>query len=87
MYMTAHLIYLEDAMNSGAPAGQVQSASEDGVSVSLTPPPNRSEFQWWLNQSPYGQKLVVLLSTSLVGGLYVGGSTERRGFRKHGGGF
>ncbi len=87
-YMTAHLIYLRDLISSGAPAtGQITQAGEDGVSVSLTPPPNRSQFQYWLNLSPYGQSLASLLSTSYVGGMYVGGSRERQGFRKYGGRF
>ncbi|AWB00244.1 DUF4054 domain-containing protein [Vibrio harveyi] len=87
-YMTAHLIYLGDLAKSGTPStGLITQASEDGVSVSLTPPPNRSQFQYWLNLSPYGQSLLTLLSKAYVGGMYIGGSRERQGFRKYGGRF
>ena len=85
--MLAHLLDLGDRVNSGAPSGQVVGASEDGVSVSLTPPPNESQFSWWLNVTPYGQQLNSLLDVNSVGGFYAGGRPERRGFRRIGGGF
>lgn len=83
-YMTAHLLHLRDLNNSGAPVGQITGASEDGVSVTLTPPTSRNQWQYWLNISPYGQSLLALLSQKGVGGLYIGGSRERQGFRKFG---
>ncbi len=83
-YMTAHLINLSDLIDSGAAPGQVVSAGEDGVSVSLTPPPNRNQWQWWLGLTPWGQRLNSLLANAYVGGLYIGGSRERTGFRKIG---
>lgn len=83
--MLAHLLFIRDLINSGAPSGQVVSAGEDGVSVSLTPPPNESQFSWWLNISPYGQQLNTMLEINTVGGAYLGGSSERQGFRKIGG--
>ncbi len=83
-YMTAHLINLGDLIDSGSAPGQIVGASEDGVSVSLTPPPNRNQFQWWLGLTPYGQRLNTLLANAYVGGMYIGGSRERAGFRKFG---
>ena len=83
-YATAHLLYLRDLNNSGAPVGQITGASEDGVSVTLTPPTSRNQWQYWWNISPYGQALIALLGKAYVGGIYVGGSRERQGFRKYG---
>lgn len=85
--MLAHLISLNDRISSGAPSGQIVSASEDGVSVSLTPPPDTDQFSWWLNITPYGQNLNTILSSFSVGGFYLGGAPERSGFRKIGGVF
>mgnify|MGYP003647581087 CR=1 FL=1 len=82
--MTAHLIDINDKLTTGAATGQVVAASEDGVSVSLTPPTNRNQWQWWLSITPYGAQLSALLSKASVGGMYIGGSPERRGFRKYG---
>ena len=85
--MLAHLLNINDKIESGAATGQIVSASEDGVSVSLTPPPNESQFDWWLNTTPYGSQISTMLSLNTVGGLYLGGSFERSGFRKSGGRF
>ena len=85
--MTAHLIYLEQLILSGNTGGVVSAASIDKVSVSLTPPPIKKQLDWWLNQSPHGQRLLVILKGKGAGGLYIGGSPEREAFRKAGGGF
>ena len=86
--MTAHLCRLNEMIVAGNQPGVVTSSSVGSVSVSLTPPPfGTSEWSYWLNQTPYGQQVQVLLEQSAVGGLYVGGSCERQGFRKYGGVF
>lgn len=85
--MAAHLIYLEQLILSGNSGGVVAAASIDKVSVSLTPPPIKKQLDWWLNQSPYGQQLLVMLKSKGAGGLYIGGHPEREAFRKAGGGF
>ena len=89
--MTAHLRTLEKGMaagEAGGPTGIVSSASVDKVSVTLTPPPVKSQWQWWLSLTPYGQELLALLRSKAAGGLYVGGvPAERAGFRKAGGVF
>ncbi len=82
--MTAHILNLRDLVNSGAPSGQITGASEDGVSISLTPPTSRNQWQYWFNITPYGQQILPLLSKAYVGGAYVGGSPERQAFRKIG---
>lgn len=83
--MTAHLLYLNDVINSGNTTQLLQGASVDKVSVSLTPPPQTTQWAWWLNQSPYGQQLLALLQVASAGGFYVGGRPELSGFRRAGG--
>lgn len=82
--MTAHLLRITDNIATGTSTGQVTGASEDSVSISLEAPKTRNQYQWWLNTTEYGQQYNVLLSSAIVGGIYVGGSREREGFRKYG---
>ena len=83
--MTAHLTALSLLIVAGQVPGLVQSATIDKVSVSLTPPPQPNQWQWWLGLTPYGQQLLALLQTRAVGGFYIGGLPERSAFRKVGG--
>ena len=86
--MTAHLAHLEHSLATGNTAGLVNSASIDKVSVSLTPPPAKNQFEYWLNLTPYGQQLLFLLKQKAAGGFVVGGTpAERDAFRKAGGVF
>lgn len=85
--MLAHLLYIRDQVNSGNNVGVVTQASEGDVSVSLATPAVDDEWHYWFNSSPYGRELVALLGVQSVGGFYVGGSPERRAFRKVGGMF
>lgn len=85
--MTAHLTYLSNIVSAGETTGLMQSATVDKVNVSLTPPPVPNQWQWWLNQSPYGQQLLSLLQARSVGGFYVGGTPQTAAFRNTGGGF
>ncbi len=78
--MTAHLTFLNQVANSGQNTGLMQGATIDKVSVQLTPPPEVNQWQWWLNQSPYGQQLLALLQVNTVGGWFVGG--RRLGIRR-----
>jgi hypothetical protein len=71
--MTAHLAALMTLIASGQSSGVVQGATIDKVSVQLQPPPVVDQWQWWLNQTPYGQQLIALLSVVGVGGFYFGG--------------
>jgi hypothetical protein len=86
-YMTAHLAKLFTIIcaNTNQTAGQVQSATIDKISVTMTPPPMKDQFQWWLGITSYGQMLLALLQVKSVGGMYVGGLPERSAFRKVGG--
>lgn len=87
--MTAHLIRLNDMINEneGAPAALVQGARVDQVSVTLTPPPIKTQFGWWLSLTPYGQSLWAMLQQKAVGGMYIGGKGELSAFRRVGGGY
>lgn len=80
--MTAHIAALNTIIASGQTPGQVQSSGIDKISVSLTPPPQANQWQWWLGLTPYGQQLLALLQTASVGGFYVGGLPETAAFRK-----
>lgn len=85
--MLAHLLYIRDQVNAGNNVGVITSASEGEVSVSLATPVVDDEWHYWFNSSPYGRELIALLDVQSVGGFYVGGSPERKAFRKVGGMF
>lgn len=79
--MTAHLLYLVDLVAKGNVPGMVISATIDSISTTLQAPPQKSQWQWWLNLSAYGQQLLAILQIKGVGGMYIGGSPERAAFR------
>lgn len=89
--MAAHLYSLflqrqSETENPGdAQGGWIQSASVGDVSVTKASLPAKDTWDWWLQQTPYGQALLSLLSIASVGGISVGGLPEREGFRKVGG--
>jgi hypothetical protein len=85
--MAAHLLALSLIQNQGKVTGLMQSATISMVSISLTPPPTPNQWQWWLNQTSYGQQLLALLQSASVGGMSIGGSPERYGFRQFAGRF
>lgn len=85
--MTAHLTRIGTQAQAGGNSGFVTSSSIDKISVSVNPPPNANQYSWWLSNTPYGQQLQALLSSNIVGGLYVSGRPEKSAFRKVGGFF
>jgi|SRR5690606_29752653 len=91
--MIAHLIYLNLLIGTGNPntgsqvPGLMQNATIDKVTVGLTPPPVPNQFQWWLNQTPWGQQLLALLQMNSVGGFYIGGQGAIGAFGYQGGNF
>lgn len=86
--MAAHLAYSFSNINTGNDqSGPVTSATVDRVSVSMQPPPIKSQWQHWLAGSPYGQQLWAWLSLRAAGGWQVGGLPEGDAFRKVGGVF
>lgn len=80
--MCAHLAASFTLINAGTASVLVQGSTEGSVSVTLTPPPVKSAFGWWLATTPYGSQLRALLKVVAGVGLFVGGLPERSGFRK-----
>lgn len=85
--MAAHLLELSVQIAAGDTPGITTGATVDKVSVTIQPPPERNQWQYWLNQTPYGQQLLALLQVQSAGGFYVGGSPVTAGFRREGGRF
>lgn len=80
--LVAHIISLGTAIVAGDPTGTITSATIDKISVTLLAPIAKNGWQFWLNQTPYGQQLLALLSKAGCGGLYIGGRPETAAFRK-----
>jgi hypothetical protein len=80
--MAAHLAQSFTLINNGVPVVLVQGSTEGSVTVSVTPPPVKSSFGYWLATTPYGMQLRALLKAVAGVGLYVGGLPERSAFRK-----
>jgi hypothetical protein len=83
--MTAHLLALGVIIASGNYTGQpgiVINSRVGDVQVQLQPPPERGQWRYWLNLTPYGAQLLGLLEAQAAGGFYVGGLPERAAFRK-----
>ncbi len=85
--MTAHLTKIGTDAASGEGGDFVTTATVDKVSVSVQPPPQKDQHEWWLNLTAYGQQLLALLKAKSRGGCYIAGSLERSAFRKAGGFF
>lgn len=83
--LTAHIAGIAQQISSGSQAGIVTSATIDKVSVTLEPPESASPFAYWLNQTPYGQELLALLSMVSAGGAYYGARPELGAMRRGGG--
>lgn len=71
--MTAHLVFISGLVSAGQVPGLMQNATIDKVTIALTPPPLKSQWQWWLSLSPYGQQLLAQLQGASVGGFFVSG--------------
>lgn len=86
-FMTAHMTKIGALIASGQTPSLVSGTAVDNVSVTLTPPPVKNQFHWWLSTTPYGAQLLALLQAQSIGGFIVGGNPERSAFRKVGGVF
>jgi len=87
--LVAHLARINKmiADGNGTDPGFVSSATIDKVSVTRMTPPQRDQWYWWLNQTPYGAQLLALLEANAVGGFYIGGGPELGAFRRAGGSY
>lgn len=83
--MMAHLLQLGVLIAAGETPGVVTGATIDKVSVTLQAPPEKSQFDYWLNQTSYGQQLLVIMAAHNAGGWFLGGSNTRGGFRGNNG--
>ena len=82
--LTAHLLTIQTNIANGDVSGTVQSASIDKISVSYVAPTNKSELQYWLNQTPYGQQYLVLSKSCVAGGFTAGGRPVKSAYLKRG---
>lgn len=82
--MTAHLgrSFTLLSNGSGNPSGVITGATEGSVSISMEAPPTKNMWQYWLATTPYGQQLLALLQSLVVGGFTIGGLPETAGFRR-----
>jgi hypothetical protein len=85
--MTAHLLLLNTWIAANEVPGLVQQAQVDLIHLSLTAAPVKSQWNWWLSLTGYGQELLALLAGKGAGGMYIGGLPESSAFRKVGGVF
>lgn len=83
--MTAHLAQLNVLINSGQTPYVMDNATIDKINIGLLPPPVKSQWQWWLNTTPYGAQLLSLLQTRSAAGFYIGGSPQVAAFRNSAG--
>lgn len=77
--MAAHLLQLGTQAAAGQAGGVVTASTVGSVSVTLKEPPATNQWQFWLNQTPYGQQLLALLELIAVGGFYVASGANARG--------
>lgn len=78
----AHLIQLNNNITDGTLPSLPSASTIGQESVTLTPPPLKKQFHWWLSLTAYGQQLFAMLQLKSVGGFFAGGSPESSGFRK-----
>ena len=76
--LTAHLLVSQNEINDGDTSGGIQtSASIDKISVGIAQPLFQDGFEYWLNQSRYGQELLAFINSKIVTPRFVGGSFQR----------
>lgn len=83
--MTAHLAKIAALTAAGQTPFIVSGSTIDKISVTLLPPPVKTEFRWWLFTTVYGQQYYAIVSSVTAGGFYSGSLPERAAFRSVGG--
>jgi len=71
----------QSGQSIGISNGMVASASVGGVSVSMQLPQSATAWEYWLNQTKYGQQYLAYMSAKTPGGIYFGGDDIRGCFR------
>lgn len=77
--MTAHVLQLNTLAGKGKQSGIVTASGIGAVNVTLQPPPEVNQWQWWLNQTSYGQQFLALAEMATVGGFYIADGVPARG--------
>lgn len=85
--LTAHLMTLAALTTAGQQPGFKTSATVDKVTVAVQPHPPTSQYQWFYNQTAYGQQAYAMLYAGGAGGTFFGGFNEIGSFRRAGGVF
>lgn len=78
--MVAHLLTLGSGSangESGGGAGLATSTKIGDISVTLAQPVIKSQWQYWINSTPYGQQYYALLMSHASVPRYRGGTMER----------
>ena len=76
--MAAHIQTIAaNILRGSAGGGLVGSSAVGSVSVSLIPPMIKRQFDYWCNQTAYGQQYMALLGAHSPAGLFLGGSFQR----------
>jgi hypothetical protein len=76
--MAAHIQTLSLSLGQGNSQGGLVGASSVGsVSVTLIPPPIKRQFDFWMNQTGYGQQYLALMQAHSPAGMFMGGSYQR----------
>ena len=76
--MTAHLMQLNIVIQTGQIPSMVNGATIDKISVTLQPPPVKTQWGWWLSLTAYGQALLALLAMTGAGGMYISAAPPGR---------
>jgi len=80
--LTAHLAGLSGVQAAGEITNVIQNAVVDKTQVGFVAPPIKNSWQYWLNETPYGQQFLALMCVLSAGGFYIGGLPEKSAFRK-----
>ena len=76
--LTAHFLTLQNNINDSETSGGLQTgASIDKVSVTVAPPPFSDGFEYFMNQTVYGQQLLAFLNNLSAVPNLIGGSFQR----------
>lgn len=80
--MMAHIMNIGNAASMGSGTGVVEQGTIDDVTTKLKLPSFDNDiFNYWINSSEYGKMIYAMFSGIMVGGVYIGGSSDIKAFR------